>query len=181
MSEFDDTHEFEPVSKTRRKQEMNELQDLGAQLVKLSAAQLERLSLPDDLLTAIKDHQRFTKHEAIRRQLQYIGRLMRGVDPKPIQAQLDVWRGQSVQATALMHKIEHWRERLIAEESALAEFIQDVPGVDVTRLRQLIRNARKEAGENKPPKSSRAVYRLIREALEGTVHRQPGDQSKGLP
>jgi ribosome-associated protein len=173
MSEFDDTHEFEPISKTRKKQEMSELQNLGAQLVKLSASQLARLPLSDDLLVAIRDYRRFTKHEAIRRQLQYIGRLMRRVDPKPIQQQLDVWRGQSAQATGLMHKIERWRERLLAEESALAEFVQDVPGVDVTQLRQLIRNARKETGENKPPKSSRALFRLIREALEGKVRPEP--------
>lgn len=166
MSEFDEANEFEPVSKSQKKREMNALQDLGAELVKLSAAQLEKLPLPDELRAAVMDCRRFTKHEAIRRQRQYIGRLMRNVDPEPIQRQLDVWRGQSAQATALMHKIERWRDRLIAEEGALTEFIQEAPGVDATPLRQLIRNARKEAGENKPPKSSRALFRLIREALE---------------
>lgn len=166
MSEFDETNEFEPPSKSHKKREMTALQDLGAELVKLSKLQLDKLPVPEELLTAIKDYQRFTQNGAIRRQMQYIGRLMRSVDPEPIQKQLDVWRGQSAQATALMHKIERWRDRLIAEEGALTEFIQNVPGVDATQLRQLIRNARKETAENKPPKSSRALFRLIREALE---------------
>ena len=65
-----------------------------------------------------------------------------------------------------MHKIERWRDRLIAEEGALTEFLRDMPGVDATEARQLIRNARREAAENKPPKSSRALFRLIRDALE---------------
>jgi ribosome-associated protein len=168
MSEFDETNEFEPPSKSSKKREMTALQDLGAELVKLSKSQLDKLPVPEELLAAIKDCQRFTQNGAIRRQLQYIGRLMRNVDPKPIQRQLDVWRGQSAQATALMHKIERWRDRLIAEEDALTEFIQRCPGVDATQFRQLIRNARKEAAENKPPRSSRALFRLIRETLETT-------------
>jgi ribosome-associated protein len=166
MSEFDETNEFEPPSKSHKKREMTALQDLGAELVRLSKSQLDKLPVPEELLTAIKDYQRFTQNGAIRRQLQYIGRLMRNVDPEPIQKQLDVWRGQSAQATALMHKIERWRDRLIADEGALTEFIQSAPGVDATQLRQLIRNARKETAENKPPKSSRALFRLIRETLE---------------
>lgn len=145
---------------------MRELQELGEDLVKLPESQLTKLALPDELRAAVVDYRRFTKREALRRQLQFIGRLMRGVDPAPIQAQLNVWRGQSVQATALLHKIERWRDRLIADEGALTEFLHAVPGADATQLRQLIRNARKEAAESKPPKSSRALFRLVREALE---------------
>jgi ribosome-associated protein len=165
MSEIDETPELAAPSKTRKKQEMYELQELGAELVKLSESQLAKLPLPDELKAAVMDCRRFTKHEALRRQLQFIGRLMRRVDPAPIQAQLDVWRGQSVQATALLHKIERWRNRLIAEEGALTEFLRDVPRVDATQVRQLVRNARREAAENKPPKSSRALFRLVRDAL----------------
>ncbi len=166
MSEIDETPELASPSKTRKKQEMHELQELGAELVKLSESQLAKLPLPEGLRTAIMDGRRFTKHEALRRQLQFIGRLMRGVDPAPIRAKLEVWRGQSAQATALQHKIERLRDRLIAEEGALTEFLRDMPMVDATEARQLIRNARREAAENKPPKSSRALFRLIRDALE---------------
>jgi len=166
MSEIDESPELAPPSKTRKKQEMHELQDLGAELVKLSESQLAKLPLPEGLRAAVMDCRRVTKHEALRRQLQFIGRLMRGVDPAPIRAQLNVWRGQSSQSTALMHKIERWRDRLIAEEGALTEFLRDVPSVDATQVRQLIRNARREAAEIKPPKSSRALFRLVRDALE---------------
>ncbi len=166
MSEIDETPELVPVSKTRKKQEMHDLQELGEELVKLPESRLAKLSLPEGLREAIMDCRRITKHEALRRQLQFIGRLMRGVDPAPIHAQMNVWRGQTSQATALMHKIERWRDRLIAEEGALTEFLRDVPGVDATEARQLIRNACREAAENKPPKSSRALFRLIRDALE---------------
>jgi ribosome-associated protein len=145
---------------------MHDLQELGEELVKLSESKLAKLPLPDELRAAVMDYRRFTKHEALRRQLQYIGRLMRGVDAAPIQACLDQWRGQSAQATALLHKIERWRDRLIAEEGALTEFVRSVPGVDTTHMSQLIRNARKEAAESKPPKSSRALFRLVRDALE---------------
>ena len=174
MSEIDETSEPVPVSKTRRKQEMQDLQELGEELVKLPESRLAKLSLPDNLRAAVVECRRMTRqHEALRRQLQFIGRLMRGVDPAPIRAQLSVWRGQSTQATALMHKIERWRDRLIAEEGALTEFLRDTPGVDATEVRQLIRNARKEAAETKPPKSSRALFRLIRDALEAPGKTEP--------
>lgn len=166
MSEIDDSPELVPVSKTRKKQAMHDLQELGEELVKLPESKLAKLPLPEGLRAAVMDCRRITKHEGLRRQLQFIGRLMRGVDPAPILAQMNVWRGQSSQATALMHKIEGWRDRLIAEEGALTEFLRNVPGVDATEARQLIRNARKDAAENKPPKSSRALFRLIRDALE---------------
>jgi ribosome-associated protein len=166
MSEFDESGELQPVSKTQKKRDMIALQDLGAELVKLSASQLEKLALPEELASAVRDCQRFTRHEAVRRQLQYIGRLMRSVDPEPIQRQLEIWRGQSAKAAAQLHRIERWRDRLIADDSALTEFILAVPNIDATQLRQLIRNARKEAGENKPPKSSRALFRLIRDTME---------------
>lgn len=165
MSEIDETSEPVPLSKTRKKQAMQDLQELGEELVRLPESRLAKLSLPEGLRAAVMDCRRMTKHEALRRQLQYIGRLMRSVDPAPIQAQINQWRGQSSQATALMHKIERWRDRLIAEEDTLTEFLRDVPGVDATEARQLIRNARREAAENRPPKSSRALFRLIRDAL----------------
>jgi ribosome-associated protein len=155
-----------PLSKTRRKQAMHALQDIGAQLVKLPASKLEKLPLPDELRQAVEDCRRFTKHEAIRRQMQYIGKLMRGIDPEPIARQLSAWKGDSDEEKALLHRIERWRDRLIEHDDALTDFLRDHPDADATQLRQLIRNARHEAAQNKPPKSSRALFRLIRESLE---------------
>jgi ribosome-associated protein len=156
----------EPPSKTKIKQAMQALQDIGSELVSLPASKLEKLPLPEELRRAVEDCRRFTKHGAIRRQLQYIGRLMRGVDAEPIVRQLSAWKGDSDQEKALLHRIERWRERLIEQDDALTDFLRDHPAADATQLRQLVRNARQEAAQGKPPKSSRALFRLIRESLE---------------
>lgn len=158
--------EAEPPSKTKRKQAMRALQDMGAELVKLPQAKLEKLPLPDELRQAVEDCRRFTKHEAIRRQMQYIGRLMRGIDPEPIARQLSAWKGDSDEEKALLHRIERWRDRLIEHDDALTDFLRNYPYADATQFRQLIRNARQEAARNKPPKSGRALFRLIRESFE---------------
>jgi ribosome-associated protein len=163
----DEGDELQPLSKTKRKEAMHALQDIGKELVKLPANKLERLALPDDLRRAVEDCRRFTKHEAIRRQLQYIGRLMRSVDEEPIARQLAAWRGESEEEKALLHRIERWRDRLIENDEALTLFLNDYPQADATQFRQLIRNARHEAASSKPPKSSRAIFKLVREVVEG--------------
>ncbi len=162
----DADEEIQPISKTKRKEAMHALQDIGKELVKLPANKLERLDLPEELRRAVEDCRRFTKHEAIHRQLQYIGRLMRGVDEAPIARQLAAWRGESDEEKALLHRIERWRDRLIENDEALTLFLNEYPQADATRLRQLIRNARFEAANNKPPKSSRAIFKLVREVAE---------------
>lgn len=158
--------EEQPVSKTRRKQAMHALQDIGSELVKLPANKLEKLPLPDGLRQAVEDCRRFTRHGAIRRQMQYIGKLMRGIDPEPIARQLAAWKGDSDEEKALLHRIERWRDRLIEHDDALTDFLRVHAEADATLLRQLIRNARHEASQGKPPKSSRTLFRMIREVLE---------------
>lgn len=171
--EIPEANEPRPLSKTKRKQAMHALQDIGKELVKLPAGRLEKLALPDELRQAVEDCRRFTKHEAIRRQLQYIGRLMRSVDEAPIARQLAAWRGESDEEKARLHRVERWRDRLIADDSALTDFVRGVPGVDTTRLRQLVRQAREEAAQGKPPRSSRALFRFVREHLEaGAVDKE---------
>lgn len=164
---MDEDEEF--LSKTQRKQAMHALQDLGQALVKLSPQQLAQLRLPDALADAVNEARRLKKHEAIRRQMQYIGRLMRQVDAAPIQAQMDAWRGDSAQETARHHRLEHWRDRLLADDAALTEFASEYPGIDTQSLRNLIRNARKEAELNKPPKNARALFRALREIAQPTA------------
>lgn len=158
--------DIQPLSKTKRKEAMHALQDIGKELVKLPANKLEKLDLPDDLRRAVEDCRRFTKHEAIRRQLQYIGKLMRSVDEEPIARQLAAWKGETDEEKAQLHRIERWRDRLIEDDEVLTLFLNEHPQVDATQLRQLIRNARHEAASNKPPKSSRAIFRLVREVYE---------------
>ena len=157
----------EILSKTRRKQEMLELQALGAALVDLSAAHLERMALPEALAQAVREARRFASHEARRRQMQYIGRLMREVDAAPIRAQIAAVEGGSAQERARHQRLEHWRARLLEQDGALTEFARAHATADLQKLRALIRNARKEQAEGKPPRAMRELFRVIREtALE---------------
>ncbi|MBI3903622.1 MAG: DUF615 domain-containing protein [Nitrosomonadales bacterium] len=154
-----------PPSKTKIKKQMHELQDLGEQLVALSKDQLKEVDIPETLRDAIHEAKRITKFGALKRQMQYIGRLMRDVEPEPIIAKLDMWNGKSHQHTAYLHRLERWRERLLEDESALTELLAEHPGADAQRLRALIRNALKEKDLLKPPRNYREIFQVLREIL----------------
>jgi ribosome-associated protein len=153
----------EPISKTKLKAAMDELQDIGVTLVGLPKDRLAKLDLPETLLDAIREAKRITANGATRRQMQYIGRLMRNVDTAPILDQLQRWQGKHSAENAYFHKLERWRDRLINEDAALSEFMLEYPNVDSQPLRTLIRNAKRELAANKPPKSSRDLFKLLRE------------------
>lgn len=155
--------QHEIVSKTQRKKEMLELQALGVALVDLPESQLGALGLADGLKAAVLDAKRIRSHEARRRQLQYIGRLMREVDPAPIRARLDALAGSSAQAAAQHRRLEAWRERLLADDTALTEFATEYPAADLQKMRALIRNSRKEQKEGKPPRAYRELFRTLKE------------------
>jgi ribosome-associated protein len=152
----------ELVSKTRRKREMLELQSLGAALVALPESQLDAMSLGAKLHEAVLEAKRIRSHEAKRRQLQYIGRLMREVDAEPIRTRLAATVGTSAQAAAQHRRIEGWRERLLADDEALTRFAADHPAADLQALRALIRNARREQKEGRPPRAFRELFRLLK-------------------
>jgi ribosome-associated protein len=154
--------EAEFVSRTKKKQQVEELQKLGAALVDLPAVQLDALGLPALLLAAVREAQRITSHGARRRQMQYIGKLMRKVDPEPVRAALAMIAGQSALARAQQRRLEGWRERLIGDDLALTAFAGEHPGADLQELRTLIRNARKEIAEGRPPRAQRELFRLLR-------------------
>ncbi|MCX7890899.1 MAG: DUF615 domain-containing protein [Burkholderiales bacterium] len=145
---------------------MHALQALGERLVGVSAERLAEIGLPEDLLAAVRDAQRMTAREARRRQLQYIGRLMREVDPAPIRAKFEEWEGKLAAHTAMHRLAESWRERLLAEEDALTAFAQAVPAADLTALRGLVREARREQAAGQPPRRYRELFRLVRALLE---------------
>ena len=140
-------------SKTKRKKDMHALQEIGEQLVELDPKKLAEFDLPEILSDAIRQAGTIQKHGARRRQMQYIGRLMREVDAQPIQQKLDSWQQTSKHQTARLHLLERWRERLLSDEHALTEFAKQYPQADLQRLRLLIRNAQKEKAAEKPPKS----------------------------
>jgi ribosome-associated protein len=152
----------ELVSKTRKKREMLELQALGTALVALPETQLARMELESVLFQAVVEAKRITSHEARRRQLQYIGRLMREVDPAPIRARLAAIEGSSAQATAAHRRLESWRERLLSDDAALTAFAAEHPRADLQEIRVLIRNARKEQKEGKPPRAYRELFRSLK-------------------
>jgi len=158
----------EIVSKTRKKREMHELQALGAALAQLSELQLETIEIPEKLREAILEAKRIRSHEAKRRQMQYIGRLMRDVDPVPIRSRLAEVEGSSAQATARHRRLEAWRERLLGDDEALTAFAAEYPGADLQVLRTLIRNARKEAGLGRPPRACRELFRVLKEIESST-------------
>ena len=152
-------------SKTRRKREMHDLQALGAELVDLNEQQLASIDLPERLLDAVHEAKRTTKHEARRRQLQYIGKLMREVDPEPIRSRLDAWKSVSAEHTARLHAIERWRARLLENESAMTELLREHPEADAARLRTLIRNTAREREQGRPPKSFRELFKALGDIL----------------
>lgn len=168
MHRHDDHPEEEldlPPSKTKIKKQMLDLQDIGEQLVGLSTDKLKELDLPERLFDAVQEMKRINKFGAQRRQMQYIGRLMRDVEPAPIVAKLEAWSGKSHQHIAWLHQIERWRDRLLENEGALTELLADHPAADAQRLRTLIRNAHKEKELLKPPKSYREIFQVLRDIM----------------
>jgi ribosome-associated protein len=150
------------ISKTKRKQEMHELQALGAALVELPESQVSVLPLGDELASAVLEAKRIRSHEAKRRQLQYIGRLMREVDAEPIRAHLDALTGQSAQEAARHRRLEALREKLLADDAALTDYVAAHSGADLQELRTLIRNARREHKEGRPPRAFRELFRVLK-------------------
>jgi ribosome-associated protein len=153
------------ISKSQRKRDSQSLQDIGEELVALSAERLSALDLPQNLLDAVLDAKRISKFGALRRQMQYVGRLMREVDPDPIRARLDAWKGLSTEETARLHRMERWRTRLLEDDRAMEELLAEHPGADSQRLRALVRNVQREAAAGKPPKSYRELFQALREVF----------------
>lgn len=157
-----------PLSKTRRKRAMEELQALGAELVALSVDRIKRIDIPEELRDAVREAQRMTRQdEARRRQIQYIGRLMRDIDPEPIRDALALVRGESAGETAKLHRLERMRTDLLADEKVLQEIANLYPGADLQYLRSLRRSALKEQEQNKPPRSYRTIFQALKELEAG--------------
>lgn len=155
----------EIVSKTQKKRAVEELQKLGASLIALAPAQLDSLELPAELLAAVREAQRITSREARRRQVQFIGKLMRSLDPAPVRAALAQLDGRSAAARAEQRRLEQWRERLIGDDAALADFSDQFPDADVQQIRALIQSARRELAERRPPRAQRELFRVLRAYL----------------
>ncbi|MCC7485796.1 MAG: DUF615 domain-containing protein [Burkholderiales bacterium] len=155
-----------PISKTRRKRDMAALQELGAELVALSEEQLAELDLPEFLRDAVLAARRIKGFEARRRQLQYVGKLMRRVDAEPIRARIGAWNAPERATVARFKRAELWRERLLGDESALAALLREHPMADARHLAALVRDARRERQENRPPRACRGLFQALHALLQ---------------
>lgn len=168
MQDDTETNDEITKSKSQRKRDMHALQSLGEELVKLSKDQFEKIILPEDIHDAVIDARNIHQRGAHKRQLQYIGRLMRNIDPAPIQEQINTLKGQSTQAAQTLHTIERWRDQLLENgDQVLEKLLEQYPQIDRQYIRQLLRNAHKETKANKPPKSTRALFRYLRDTISG--------------
>ncbi|MBC3872142.1 ribosome biogenesis factor YjgA [Undibacterium flavidum] len=164
------SNEFEPEydrpSKSELKRQMTALQKMGQELVDSARDRVKRVPMPEDVRDAILECQNITNHEGRRRQMQFVGKKMRTLDEAEvalIQKTIDSWKGASKSETAAMHSLERKREKLLAKDEALTELMAENPELDVQHLRTLIRNARKEQAENKPPKAYREIFQILKE------------------
>jgi len=161
------------ISKTRRKKQMRELQDVGAELVALSAEQLARVELPENLREAVEAARRFTRHEARRRQLQYIGRIMRDIDAGPIVERLAALTAPSKRQTALFHVAERWRQDLVADPGALERFVKEFPEADPRRVGELVDEAREEKRASRAPRQFRELFHVLTAIVQEHARRRP--------
>ena len=165
MHDFDDDEEW--ISKTQRKKECDALQKLGEELTTLKDSELESFDLSDELLAAIRESRKIRQRGALKRHRQYIGRLMRDIDPEPVAQQLEKLRHKDDLNNAAFKRLEKWREQMMDEgDKAINEIVNELPGADRQHLRQLIRKAQKEQQENKPPVAFRQIFKYLRELLE---------------
>jgi ribosome-associated protein len=161
------------ISKTRRKKQMHALQDLGARLVALSAEELARIDLPETLREAVEDARRFTRHEARRRQMQYIGRIMRGLDAGPIAEQVAALKAPSKRQTALFHVAERWRQELLSDGEALERFVKEFPDADPHRIQAMVDEAREEKRASRAPRRFRELFHVLSAIVQDHARRHP--------
>ena len=163
--EDEDQEEIIWVSKSEIKRDAEDLKQLGEKLVNLTKANLTKVPLDDSLKDAIELAQRLQK-EARRRQLQYIGKLLRSIDAEPIREALEKIENKHNQQQVILHKLELLRDELIAKgDDALADLLNSYPQADRQHLRNLIRSAQKEKEQNKPPKAYREIFQYLKELM----------------
>ena len=169
---------YDRPSKSQLKREMTALQVMGEELVSQPKERVMRVPMPEDVREAILECQKIKDHEGRRRQMQYVGKKMRTLEEDEIaaiQKVIDSWKGASKAETAAMHALERRREKLLADDKSLTDLKEQYPEVDVQQLRVLIRNARKEQAENKPPKAYREIFQILKQ-LKQPAASAPADE-----
>lgn len=153
-------------SKSSRKRESTALQDLGQELLELPAERLAALNLPEDLFEAVRVGQTISAHGGLKRQRKYIGKLLRNLDAQPIKDALAAIRGEGVDQARMLHQCERWRDTMLAEgDGSVNAFVGEFPDADRQKLRRLVRDARQEREQGRPPRSARLLFRYVKECL----------------
>ncbi len=162
------------ISKSQQKRNMLALQSVGEELVLLSTEVIAKLDLPDELRTAVVDAKRIpnSKHGGNKRQMQYIGRLMREVDPAPILAQLQALNAPNQKQTAQHHLAERWRERMLADATSVAAFVREFPEADQAMLERYLAAAKDDHAKQRPPKNFRLLYQTLHKHIVSQFERE---------
>ena len=170
-------------SKSALKRQMHSLQSLGLELSELPASRVAKLDLPEALRDALAEFRRTRSHEGRRRQLQFIGKLMRQTDEAPIREAVAAAKLGSAKETLALHEAERWREELLASDDAITRWLNHFPETDAQQLRSLVRAVRKDAKaesvEQRHGRSYRDMFQLIKTALAASVAPAPDDGEDG--
>ena len=181
----EDTGEFLAPSRSEQRRAALDVLALGERLATLTPTQLAKLPVPESLLPHIADTRRMTAHGARKRQVAFLAKQMRREDDEVLDAirdALDAGGDAARRETALMHRAETWRERLLAEgDEALSAFVKAHPDADRQRLRQLVRSTLEERTRNKPPRAFRELFREVKELLEAAASITPGSITPASP
>jgi ribosome-associated protein len=192
MSEHDPDDfidEDERPSKTQLKKQSHDLQQLGSALIELPESRLAAVDMPESLRDALTDLRHVRSHEGRRRQLQYVGKLMRGIDPEPLREAVASFKVPGARETLALHDTERWRDRLVGDDNALTLWLNEHPDTDVQGLRTLIRNARKELqkataetpNDGVPARKGRAyrdLFQWVKSALAESSPSADGDEEE---
>ncbi|MBO9494618.1 DUF615 domain-containing protein [Thalassotalea sp. G20_0] len=165
----EETEEIIYVSKSELKRDMDELKNIGARLMELKPALLDKLPLNDRLRAALDESKRIKSNNARKRHLGFIGKLMADQDIEPIMALLNQLDSSSEEYNRRFHQLERWRDQLIRDDDShtvLTEYLEHYPEADHQHIRQLVRNAQKEASQDKPPAAARKLFKYLREVDE---------------
>lgn len=166
------SQEMEFISKSQRKRNAQSVKSLASELIRLSASQLARIPLEASIREAVQEARQIRSHVAGKRQLQFIAKQLRRIDVTSIRQTIDSFQNKARQLTVRQHRVENWRDFLLESgDTALGKLLQQQHQADGQAIRQLIRNAQREASKGKPPASSRALFRLLRDM----------DENKPLP
>jgi ribosome-associated protein len=164
--EFEEEGSHRP-NKSQLKREADALFELGKRLVELEKSTLQSLELPNELASAIDAAKEIRSNNALKRQFKLIGKMLRSIETEGLQKVIEERDLQHRKGVGEFHQIEKWRDRLIAEgNSAVSELLDRYPDVDRQRLNQLVRGAAKETQLGKPPKSSRQLFRFLRDVIK---------------